>query len=118
MENNVIHIKELLGTHGVGRISEFLEYPDGWDDGGGDELNAESIETLELFIQHCVDDRAFPETPSVFLTRDGMLELQWEEDGGINELTCFPSYITVHHGAFDKWNSLDRDDFEAFGKSD
>ena len=70
-------IKEHLGKNGLKRLVEFQKYyPDGWDFGRGKSLRLESITALEEFL---MNTKSFFTQPSIFLLRDGYIELVWED---------------------------------------
>ena len=71
---------KVIGADGYRRFIDFRDnYKDGWDNGQGLSLSQLSIYSLNRFISNIV---SFPSVPSIFLTRDGNLELVWERRGG------------------------------------
>src|SRR5438045_1455889 len=66
---------------GWGRLHHFhLYYSAGWGDGSGRPLSPRAMETLSRFLESV----EFPDNvrPSVFLTREGFIELCWEDATG------------------------------------
>src|SRR5436190_9943071 len=70
-----------LGHTGWGRLHHFHRYYSaGWGDGSGKPLSPRAMETLSRFLETA----EFPHNvrPSVFLTREGFIELCWEDAAG------------------------------------
>ena len=88
-------VYELLGAHGVSRLSEFRSYNRGWDNGKGAALSANSEKQFTSFIEQFAAELS-KVRPSVFLTREGNLQLGWEDKRGkAVEVEFFPSHIEV-----------------------
>ena len=81
----------LLGDNGVKRFEEFKRYKDGWDHGYGRPLSNRSVAVMEFFINKFSDSI---NEASLFFTRDGNLQLGWEDNSGNSiELEFFPDRI-------------------------
>ena len=74
-------IYESLGAHGLSRLNEFRCYRQGWDNGKGAAFSAASEKQFTTFIQEYADALS-KVRPSVFLTREGNLQLGWEDKNG------------------------------------
>jgi hypothetical protein len=86
---------ELLGAHGVSRLSEFRHYRQGWDNGKGTSLSPDSEKQFATFVQKFAGELG-KVRPSVFLTREGNLQLGWEDTRGkAVEVEFFPSHLDV-----------------------
>lgn len=85
---------EVLGKNGIERYEDFKSYPDGWDNGVGARLSGRSTAVMETFFGVFSD---FDTKPSLFLTRDGNLQLAWENSGGERiELEFYPDHIEYY----------------------
>lgn len=71
--------RSILGDNASTRFDEFVQYRDGWDFGHGRRLCGGSVAALELFL---ASYPSFPTRPSLFLTREGNLELAWDGYAG------------------------------------
>lgn len=69
-------IKQVLGRKAYRRIKRFQKYEPGWADAESYPLSPQSQVLLYLFL---LQKPQFPTNPSVFMTRDGFLELAWED---------------------------------------
>lgn len=69
-------ITSRLGHYNRQRIEVFTNYEDGWD-GSGHKLKVGSIATLEKFLG--IPALHFHTEPSVFLTRNGNVQIAWED---------------------------------------
>ena len=65
-----------FGTRGHERLEMLKVYPDGWDSGRGKKLSPESLEAFEKFIDEIF---VFATQPSIFLTREGNIQIMWED---------------------------------------
>lgn len=83
-----------LGENGIKRFKEFQQYKEGWDSGTGKPLSLRSVAVLEFFMNSFT---GFPEEPSLFFTRDGNLQLGWEDASGKTvEFEFFPDQIEYY----------------------
>lgn len=86
---------QLLGENSYERFAKFMSYPDGWGDGFGKKVSPQSVAALQNFLS---DGRALPSKTSLFLRRDGNLQLAWEDTEGCTiELDFFPSEIAFYY---------------------
>lgn len=107
---------DLIGQHGLNRFLEFKQYKFGWDSGCGKELSSRSVAILEYFISRLGE---LPTEPSLFFTREGNLQLGWEDEEGKSiEVECFPSHIEYYIEATGAEDSvaLDGDELESLFK--
>lgn len=83
---------QVLGPRGINRLQEFKRYSTGWDFGGGEPLSSASTALTDTFLSLF---REFGEKPpSLFLTREGNLQLSWEDANGFSvEVEFFPDKI-------------------------
>jgi len=75
------YITKALGNLGLIRIREFQWYPEGWGDGKGRASSPSSFKRMIGFLKKF----AFPagqNLPSVFFTKEGGFELEWESNEG------------------------------------
>lgn len=85
---------DVLGQNGAARYEDFKSYPDGWDNGVGARLSSRSTAVMETFFGVFSD---FDTRPSVFLTREGNLQLAWENSNGERiELEFYPDHIEYY----------------------
>lgn len=85
---------EVLGANGVKRFEEFKQYKDGWDHGNGKALSFRSVAIMERLINNF---SGFPCEPSLFFTREGNLQLGWEDKKGKSvELEFCPDGIEFY----------------------
>ena len=86
--------ERILGLNGMSRFNEFRRYPKGWDEGKGKELSTRSTAVLEAFLQAFGD---FNDQPSLFFTRDGNLQMGWEDKAGhAIEIEFFPERVEYY----------------------
>ena len=82
-------LKKIIGNDGVERIQMFKEAADGWNFGKGLKLVKESLERMNEFFKIFKLDIS---DASIFLTDEGFLKLEWENEAyGESELE-FGSY--------------------------
>jgi len=85
---------EVLGINGIERFEEFKQYKDGWDHGKGKALSYRSVAIMERMMNQFQD---FPCEPSLFFTREGNLQLGWDDnDGNSVELEFCPDSIEYY----------------------
>ena len=85
----------ILGENGCERFEEFLSYPKGWDFGAGMPLSPVSVAVMEWFLS------SFPGfingTPTLFLTQEGNLQLDWDDTNGeCVSLEFYPDRISYY----------------------
>lgn len=99
-------VKSKLGHNGFTRLSTFLIcYKDGWGDGNGKAISAETLDSFRAFLKQVV----FPDgvCPSVFLSPEGALELSWEDSSGDSiSMEFFQSKISLLPSGEDKEVSM------------
>lgn len=87
--------KDVLGRNGVDRFNEFLLYDKGWDFGRGESLSKHSIAILDSFLNSF--EKLKDKEPSLFLTRCGNLQLNWEDNSGkAIEIEFYPNKIEYY----------------------
>lgn len=69
-------IRSKLGENSLNRFLTFLKYKEGWDVRKGKPVNQISLMYLVRFLESL---DSFCTTPSIFLTREGYLQLSWED---------------------------------------
>ena len=85
-------VKEILGENGINRLNIFSGYKFGWDRSNvrigkrGKPMNIDSFNMMTYFLKHW----RFENTPSVFMSRTGNLELIWDEDGERRYVDFYP----------------------------
>lgn len=93
-------IKKIIGENGLQRFEQFKRYDKGWEFGTAKPLSSQSIESFKLFSEQFSEP--VPKEPSLFLTREGNLQLGWEDrDGNKIEIEFFPSKIEYYIEALD-----------------
>lgn len=98
----------LLGTESQSRIEKFKKYEKGWDCGRGEPLNSESIALLDSFVNKFARFGHTP--PSLFLTRNGNLQISWEDtDGNVIEVEFFPDRAEFYIGRTEEEGFVDID---------
>ncbi|MDA0812209.1 MAG: hypothetical protein O3C21_07485 [Verrucomicrobia bacterium] len=101
-----------LGNLGLQRIREFQEYPPGWGDGTHRAYSPAAFRRLLAFVKRF----AFPSAgspPSVFFTREGGFELEWETgEGETVQVEFAPKRIEVFHAGKGVDTQLTTDDIE------
>jgi hypothetical protein len=80
-------VKDKLGENGVSRFYEFRDYSDGWCMGTGKKISHQSIAQLERFVRLAQD--YLPDEPSIFISEEGILQLQWEDTDDLDIEICF-----------------------------
>ncbi len=97
--------QQILGENGVQRYEQFKLYVAGWDSGDGQVLSSHSTAILEKFL-NTFD--SFPDEPSIFFTRNGNLQLGWEDlQSNVLELEFFPDKIEYYIASNDKEGEVD-----------
>ena len=95
----------VLGTNGLRRFEIFRNYEKGWDGKFSFSLSNRSIAVMEYFINQFFD---FKKEPSLFLTRNGNLQLGWENLFGQKvELEFFPGKIEFYVEAAEEEGQVD-----------
>lgn len=95
--------QQVIGRSGTHRFNEFARYKTAWDSGAGRALSSRSVAVMETFLGIVGD--SIPTEPSIFLTRDGNLQLGWENSRGQRvELEFFPNHIEF----FDEKSGIER----------
>lgn len=97
--------RQILGENGVQRYEQFKHYAAGWDSGNGQVLSSQSTAILEKFL-NTFD--SFPDEPSIFFTRNGNLQLGWEDSqSNVLELEFFPDRVEYYIASNDEEGELD-----------
>lgn len=92
LNKNVI---DVLRKNGVKRFLELKQYKKGWDFGTGEPMSSQSLAMMETFINLYPQLRE--KEPSIFLTREGNLQLIWEDnDNNTIEIEFFPDRIEYY----------------------
>ncbi|MDT5122637.1 MAG: hypothetical protein QOC96_2119 [Acidobacteriota bacterium] len=87
--------RQALGANGLRRLFEFSEYRVGWDAGRGQPLSIGSLSSLEWFLDRLPELSAIE--PSLFLTRNGNLQLVFEDhSGNAIEIEFFPDKLEYY----------------------
>lgn len=87
-------VAKILGSSGVQRFEEFKMYHSGWDHGYGKSLSYKSVAVMESFLSML---SILDTEPSIFFTREGNLQLGWEDkEGKVIELEFFPDRIEYY----------------------
>lgn len=73
-------IRDFLGERGVERLEKLMLLEDGWDCGRGEAFSRLSLALLDYFLVLFKTREDKPR--SVFLTPEGNIELQWEDEKG------------------------------------
>lgn len=97
---------KMIGGNGLRRFEQFKEYGEGWEFGTGKPLSPYSLASFKQFCKQFSEP--VPNEPSLFLTREGNLQLGWE-DGEANkiELEFFPDKIEYYIEALDDEGAVD-----------
>jgi hypothetical protein len=104
------HARSLLGKNCVDRFVDFTQYKDEWDSGRGHKLSTRSVAVLESFLSVIYK---FPVEPSLFFTRNGNLELGWEDSSnGKIEIEFFPDRIEYFAESKSEEESIGIADFD------
>lgn len=112
-QNQVNYVDELnedtvkiIGENGLQRFEQFKKYSEGWDFGIGKPLSFHSVASFKLFCKHLSEP--IPDEPSLFLTREGNLQLGWEDkEGNKIEIEFFPNKIEYYIEALDDEGEVD-----------
>jgi len=98
-------MQRMIGNHGKRRIEQFVAIEDGWDGGRGRAFSKASLGVFDYFLQH--KPRFSISTPSVFLTHNGNIQLEWSdlEDNDI-EIEFFPDHFEYYLSRLDEEGSL------------
>ena len=107
-------IIKIIGENGLQRFEQFKKYSEGWDFGIGKPLSSHSVASFKLFCKRLsepipVDSINSPQDePSLFLTREGNLQLGWEDkEGNKIEIEFFPNKIEYYIEALDDEGEVD-----------
>lgn len=107
--------REVLGSHAVKRFKEFKRYPEGWDHGHGKALSSQSVAMLETFTNFLT--KPFQTEPSLFFTRDGNLQLGWEDKTGLPiEIEFYPDRIDYYRESTGEEYTISPSDATTFEK--
>lgn len=87
MDDLSTFVKDKLGENGVRRFYEFRDYSDGWCMGKGKKVSHQSIAQLERFVR--LAQEYLPDEPSIFISEEGFLQLQWEDADDQDIEVCF-----------------------------
>ena len=99
-------IVKIIGENGIQRFEQFKKYSEGWDFGIGKPLSSYSVASFKLFCKHLSEP--ILDEPSLFLTREGNLQLGWEDKEGIKiEIEFFPNKIEYYIEALDDEGEVD-----------
>lgn len=91
---------KIIGGNGLRRFEQFKEYDEGWEFGTGKPLSSDSIASFNLFCEQFSEP--IPNEPSLFLTREGNLQLGWEDkEANKIEFEFFPDKIEYYIEALD-----------------
>lgn len=97
--------RRVLGANGLRRLSEFSTYRAGWDAGQGQPLSIDSVSSLEYFLDQIPELSA--SEPSLFLTRNGNLQIAFEDhEGKTIEIDFLPARLEYYFEAGDEESSL------------
>ena len=100
----------IIGENGAKRFEVFKQYREGWDNGYGLPLSMRSTAVMESFLYKFSN---FKTEPSLFLTRNGNLQLGWENKyGQIAELEFYPDKIEYYMEALDIEGQIGLDEQE------
>jgi len=93
-------ITNIVGLNGLQRLKQFRKYDKGWEFGTGMPLSSRSLASFKLFCEQF--SGRIQNEPSLFLTREGNLQLGWEDKGGHKiEFEFFPGRIEYYIEALD-----------------
>ncbi|MFZ2448108.1 MAG: hypothetical protein WAW37_17255 [Syntrophobacteraceae bacterium] len=102
------HAVLILGSNATDRLEEFKNYDHGWDSGKGEPLSQISIAFVDTFANKYSELRN--RVPSLFLTREGNLQLSWEdEDGQPVEVEFFPDRLEYYVGRTEEEGAINID---------
>ncbi len=88
-------ITKIIGQSGLQRLKQFRKYDEGWEFGTGKPLSSRSLASFKLFCEQLSEQ--IQNEPSLFLTREGNLQLGWEGKGGDKiEFEFFPDRIEYY----------------------
>jgi len=106
-------MRNVLGNYGIDRLCKFAELKSGLDFGRGKALSPASLGMLEFFLQKYT---ALEEAePSIFLTQDGNLQLEWEDKKGNHvEVEFFYEYIEYFLSATGEEGEYNLNEIEKF----
>jgi hypothetical protein len=97
--------KRIIGDNGLRRFKEFQSYQEGWEFGQGKRLSLYSVRTFEWVLMR-LPELAVQE-PSLFLTRNGNLQLGFEDaQGSTIEIEFFPNRVEYYMEASDEEGSI------------
>ena len=95
-----------LGQNGIDRLNRFMELEDGWDSGRGRAFSKASLGVLDLFLHTC--GTCIIAGPSIFLTANGNLQLEWDDrEGNACEIEFFPDYLEYYFEGANEEGSCD-----------
>jgi hypothetical protein len=98
--------RRALGENGLLRLFEFSEFRAGWDAGRGQPLSIGSLSSLEWFLDQLPELSA--SEPSLFLTRNGNLQLVFENArGDAIEIEFFPNKLEYYFEGGEEEGSLE-----------
>jgi hypothetical protein len=105
--------RRVLGANGLRRLFEFSEYRTGWDAGQGQPLSIGSLLSLEWFLDQLPE--LSTSEPSLFLTRNGNLQIVFEDyQGNTVEIDFFPDRLEYYFEDSDEESSLPLSDATNF----
>jgi len=94
------NVTKIIGATGLQRFEQFKKYGEGWEFGIGKPLSSGSIASFKLFCEQFSEP--IPNEPSLFLTREGNLQLGWEDkEANKIEFEFFPDKIEYYIEALD-----------------
>lgn len=70
--------RSVLGEYNITRLREFADLSQGWDSGRGQRMNLLSLELVSRFLS---DTKFRPDNPSVFMSADGNIVINWLDRG-------------------------------------
>lgn len=76
-------VYDLIGVHGVARLRQFARLHDGWDEGGGLAMSAESLRAFHIFFSQGTFK---PLKMGVFMSSDGNVIANWLVEEFVVEL--------------------------------
>ena len=93
-------MQSTLGNNGIRRIRNFMPIRDGWDSGRGKAFSKASLAVLDYFLQFGPEFSIM--APSVFLTHNGNIQLEWSDlRGNEFEIEFFPEHFECYLGSSD-----------------
>ncbi len=100
---------KIIGENGLRRFEQFKKYGEGWEFGTGKPLSSHSVESFKRFCERFSEP--VPNEPSLFLTREGNLQLGWEDrEANKIEFEFFPDKIEYYIEALDDEGAVDLTD--------